>query len=243
MAEFRSLNVLPLKQLVVNELEGKILTGQIPCGSKLPSEAELAKTLGVGRRTIREALHILQARGLVEIRQGKGAFVIRNDFDTYLDALSGNISVYLRTNKGKIENVLEIREIFETHALKAIIEKRNSTVLVHLRENIEVQKRAFLTNDSALYHKTHLDFHTLLIQSLANPIIQMVYEQIMKLIEDIIQFYAHVPEQMERSIREHEDIVASIEAGDLAQSVKKMILHLSLAYENFKRKKKEEEGS
>ncbi|MCX7787861.1 MAG: GntR family transcriptional regulator [Spirochaetes bacterium] len=241
--DFQSLNVLPLKQLVVNELEGKILSGKIPSGSKLPSEAELSKTLGVGRRTIREALHILQARGLVEIRQGKGAFVIRNDFDTYLTALSGNISSYLKTNKGKIEHVLEIREIFEIHALKAIIDNRNTLVLSRLRDNIQVQKQAFATQDSALYHRTHLDFHTLLIQSLDNPIILMVYEQIMKLIEDIVQFYAHVPEQMERSIQEHEDIVASLEAADLSQSVQKMITHLSRAYENFKRKKSEEEGA
>lgn len=47
----------------------------IPQGDKLPAEMELCELLHVGRSTVREALRVLQAMGLVEIRHGKGAFV------------------------------------------------------------------------------------------------------------------------------------------------------------------------
>lgn len=230
-----------MKQLVVSEIEGKILSGTLPCGSKLPSEAELARTLGVGRRTIREALHILQARGVIEIHQGKGAFVIRNDYDNYLKALTGNISSYLLTNKGKIENVLEIREIFEVHALRTILDFKNSVLIRKLKDNITAQKWALALKDSSLYHKTHREFHNLIIEGLNNPIIKMVYEQIIQLIEDIVLYYASVPEQMAKSVAEHEGIVTALEEDEVEIAIERMQLHLRLAYENFK-KRQEKEG-
>ena len=44
-------------------------------GDKLPTEAELVETLGVGRNTVREALRILMSRNIVTIRQGSGTFI------------------------------------------------------------------------------------------------------------------------------------------------------------------------
>ncbi len=241
MMDFKSLNLPSMKQLVVKELEDKILTGKIPCGTKLPSEAELSKSLCVGRRTVREALHVLQTRGLVEILQGKGTYVIRNDLDNYLFSLSSNISNYLLIHKGKIENVLEIREIFETYALKVAIERENTALIEKLKENIKKQKTALSRNDATFYHQSHLEFHFLLIQNLNNPIIQMVYEQVMKLIEDIVLFYAGVQKQMERSISEHEDILMSLERGNLSQGIQKMYCHLANAHENFKKRQMQSE--
>jgi DNA-binding FadR family transcriptional regulator len=232
---FSPINVAPLQRVVVEEIESKILTGELSVGKKLPPEAELAKKLGVGRRAVREALHILQNRGLVEVCQGIGSFVRRNDLDSYLDALSSNVSSYLYANKGKLENVLEFREVLETYGLRRICETGDRESIQSLRRNLEHQRRASLTNNSELYNTMHLEFHRIIILGLNNPIISMVYEQILNLIAEKIHNYANVPGQMEKSIAEHDEIVKCLEQRNVGQCFAAMKTHLSLAYENLKR--------
>jgi GntR family transcriptional regulator, transcriptional repressor for pyruvate dehydrogenase complex len=60
---------------IVEQLRSLILTGQYRAGAKLPPERELAKTLGVNRASLREALKKLEHMGLVRIRQGDGTRV------------------------------------------------------------------------------------------------------------------------------------------------------------------------
>ena len=220
---------------VVEKIEGDILSGKLQCGEKLPPEAELAEALNVGRRAVREALQILQNRGLVEVRQGIGAFVRRNDLDNYLSSLTGNISSYLFANKGKLENVLELREVLETYGLRRILEGKKAEVVKQLRSFVAVQKEAAKTKDAARYDTAHRGFHRLIVESLDNPIMLLVYEQIIGLIGDKMRFYAGVPNQMERSVEEHEEIVVSLEKGDAARGLAAMKNHLSLAYANLKR--------
>jgi GntR family transcriptional regulator, transcriptional repressor for pyruvate dehydrogenase complex len=65
-----------LAQGVVAGLKDKILAGDLPPGSKLPSEAELIEEYGVSRTVVREAVTRLRAEGLVETFQGRGSFVL-----------------------------------------------------------------------------------------------------------------------------------------------------------------------
>lgn len=224
-----------LHYVAVERIENDILSGKLSRGEKLPAEAQLAKTLGVGRRAVREALHILQNRGLVEVRQGVGAFVLRNDLDNYLASLTSNVSSYLDADKGKLENVLELREVLELYGLRRILETEKTATVEKLKENVELQKKARDDQDAALYHKAHSFYHKHIIESLDNPIILMVYEQIITLIADKIRHYAGVPEQMKRSIAEHAAIVEALERGDAAESLAAMKRHLSLAYQNLRR--------
>ncbi|MEE1924432.1 GntR family transcriptional regulator [Pseudomonas sp. 148P] len=65
-----------LAQRLVLELSQKIVSGEWPAGSKLPTEQVLTEAHGVSRTTVREALSRLQAEGLVETRRGIGTFVV-----------------------------------------------------------------------------------------------------------------------------------------------------------------------
>lgn len=65
-----------IKNLALDQLKHFIVTTGITPGERLPSERELAEQLGVGRNSVREALKILEAVGLVESRIGEGTFVV-----------------------------------------------------------------------------------------------------------------------------------------------------------------------
>jgi len=66
----------PLAQRVVDGLKDDILSGSLPPGAKLPTEAALTAAYAVSRTVVREAVSRLQAEGLVETFQGRGSFVL-----------------------------------------------------------------------------------------------------------------------------------------------------------------------
>lgn len=64
-----------LHQVIARDLEQAIEIGRYPVGARLPSERDLAEQLGVSRPVVREAVIVLELRGLVETRHGAGVFV------------------------------------------------------------------------------------------------------------------------------------------------------------------------
>ena len=61
---------------IAARLAADIRAGRLATGEKLPPERELARRLGVGRASVREALAALQLRGVLETRPGAGSFVV-----------------------------------------------------------------------------------------------------------------------------------------------------------------------
>ena len=64
-----------IKELIASQIEDAILEKKYLPGNKLPSENELCQMFGVSRTSVREAVQILQAQGMVSIEKGKGIFV------------------------------------------------------------------------------------------------------------------------------------------------------------------------
>jgi GntR family transcriptional regulator len=80
---------LPLYVQLEETLAADIADGALPAGSRLPSEDELVERFQVSRTTIRATIQKLIQRGLVEIRRGKGTFVIQPKITHELKELSG----------------------------------------------------------------------------------------------------------------------------------------------------------
>lgn len=66
---------IPLYYQIVEQFKEQIATGELADGARLPSERELSEHAGVSRMTVRQAITTLQREGLIEVRQGIGAFV------------------------------------------------------------------------------------------------------------------------------------------------------------------------
>ena len=70
-------------QIIIDRLTGAIIEGELKPGDKIPTEPELAEELQVGRNSVREAIRILVAYGVLEIRRPEGTFVC-NGFSTQI---------------------------------------------------------------------------------------------------------------------------------------------------------------
>jgi len=76
-----------LADQIASDITSQILGGDLASGSALPTEPQLAEQYGVSRSAIRDATRLLLARGLVEVRQGKGVFVTTSQSEPFADAL------------------------------------------------------------------------------------------------------------------------------------------------------------
>jgi DNA-binding FadR family transcriptional regulator len=107
---------MAIAQEISFRLEQLILDGGLVPGQKMPSERQLSTRLGVSRSVVREALHELQGRGVVETRHGMGSFVTRivpagevgSDENPLLQMFAG----HPRT----LYDLLEVREQLEGQA-------------------------------------------------------------------------------------------------------------------------------
>ena len=101
-------------QQTAERLYSRIVVEQaLAAGEKLPNEVELAKSLGVSRATLREAIRTLTAQGILEVRRGKGTFVseqVKSIDDFGFDRLS--------RVRGQLRDLFELRSIFEPQAAR-----------------------------------------------------------------------------------------------------------------------------
>ena len=108
-----------VKDQTLEQLKNYILSGAVRLGERLPSERALADALGVGRYSVREALKVLEAVGLVESRVGDGTFLTTNTGASFGRILG----LSLATWGGTIIELLDARKMIEVEAARAAAER------------------------------------------------------------------------------------------------------------------------
>lgn len=96
------------------EIIDLILERELEPGEALPTETELAALLGIGRNTLREALKVLQALGVIEIRHGFGMFVAPSSFGALTDGLTFRARLSLRHHGHEALELIELRRVLES---------------------------------------------------------------------------------------------------------------------------------
>ena len=213
--QFEPISRKRTSEVVIENLEARILDGTFVDGEKLPSEEQLATQLGVGRRAVREALKVLEAKGLVDIQMGVGAIIQRNDLDSFLETLTHNVRSYLSVNRADLEHVMELRRLLEGAALERLIKSPTPQTLQGLADAIAHQRSAFATKDYATYQEWHFKFHSGIVDVLENPVISMIYRQTLMLIRASMERTGSNPEVMARAIEDHAKMVDALQRGSL----------------------------
>jgi GntR family phosphonate transport system transcriptional regulator len=115
---------------IVASLEGEIAHGGRAAGDRLPTEAVLTQRFGVNRHTVRRALEDLEARGLIRVEQGRGAFVAEDVVDYRLGPRTRFSEVIRRQNREPAGRILRLSEIpAETQLAEALGIRRGRMVL------------------------------------------------------------------------------------------------------------------
>jgi GntR family transcriptional repressor for pyruvate dehydrogenase complex len=198
--------------LVVNSIKQLLMERTLKPGDKLPSELEISEDLSVSRGSVREAMKILSAFGLVDIRVGNGTYVCETPGNTIMDSLLFSFFV----SNPDIENLYEFRRIFENDILSMILDHYDDNGIERkaLRDNLNKLER-LMSEDAAdkKLSENDLEFHRLLGKASRNLLAERVYNFIIDFMEPSIAA-THKGRNGEIVYKVHRRIVELIEARD-----------------------------
>src|SRR4051794_24592471 len=131
--ELNTLKPAKIKDLALDQLKRFIVSGAVAPGQRLPPERELAEKLGVGRNSIREALKVLEAVGLIESRVGDGTFITAQTGAS----IGRTIGLSLAMWGGTIVEILDARRIIEVEAARTAAQQIQEQELAALLAELE----------------------------------------------------------------------------------------------------------
>jgi DNA-binding FadR family transcriptional regulator len=146
-----------LKDAVIVRLRELVESDRYPPGAKLPSERALREELGVGRSTVREALRALEALGLIELHQGRGAFV--RDEGAEDPSEGASFADWPRSYPWKIEDIVEVRLAVESRAAGLAALRRTDDDLTEMRRHLDAFRAAMDASDLSSLVLADVAFH------------------------------------------------------------------------------------
>ncbi|MEO1328842.1 MAG: FCD domain-containing protein [Pseudomonadota bacterium] len=154
----------PLAGRVAAQIEAHILSGVLKEGAQLPAERELAARLEVSRPKLREALQLLEERGLVRIAPGEGAFIATLSGPAMSPAL---IALYKR-HPAALDDHLEYRRHQEAFAARLAAERATSHDHARLREIVAAMEAAHAAGDDRRAPELDSELHMAIVEAAYN---------------------------------------------------------------------------
>ncbi len=194
--------------------------GNLTAGSRLPSERELASRLGVSRPSVREAMRQLELMGVIESRQGSGAFVKQVSDEDLVQPLA----LLLRGRKHLLHDILETRKVIEPHIARLAADKASAEDIAALEELTAQQQKKVRAGKLAIDEDTR--FHHTLAQASGNRVLLLLVESCMDLLVESRKRNLQSPERARRSVAGHIDVLQAIRARDPDRAFLAMMRHL-----------------
>lgn len=155
-------------------IEQKITNGEISPGDKLDSVEQLAKNFEVGRSAIREALTALQARGIIEIRQGEGTYIRK----VTAQDISLNIPTYASFSQQDLQQIFEVRKILELGLIRNAAKRRTARHLEQLKEALIKMNDALIDPETS--SNADMRFHAIIAEAADNPLLVSMLQSVSK---------------------------------------------------------------
>lgn len=175
---------------------------------RLPKESDIAEIVGVSRTPVREAMKILEAVGVIEIRRGIGTF-IRPEAAS---ALSHLMMLNIVTNEATTKQLFEARLMVEQAAAEILLKTENEHDISVLTQANEKFRRVAEATDIDYDAVTDLDieFHKTIFALCGNPIIETIGNLVMEQVRPRIRD-SHINEDPRISIEVHEKLIEAIQ--------------------------------
>ncbi|MBV8048508.1 MAG: GntR family transcriptional regulator [Paludibacterium sp.] len=200
-----------LTSAVTESLRQRILSGEFADGQQLRQEA-LSNEYGVSRVPVREALRQLEAEGLVQIIDHKGALVSKLSFED-------------------IRELLDIRALLESELLRTSVPHQSQTDLNLAETTLKEFELALKNNDVRHWGELNARFHMALYRSAKRPNTQALIEQLHNKTDRYTRMQILLTQTMEQAHAEHTQLLALCRAGKADEAAAFIRFHI-LSAEN-----------
>ena len=215
---FRFLQTEKLSEKVSRQLLEAIVEGRYKPGSLLPPERDLATVFGVSRVVVREGLNSLVSKGILTVRQGRGATV--NPTEEW-NTLDPEVLMLLYGDK-TFDNLIQLRRIIEPEL--AFLAAQNITD----EELEELQAFSDLPDTDTVEEHVERDttFHLIIARATHNPVLLIVLSSVSEMLRESRRRSIVVPEELGRARQWHHAIYSAIASRDPVAARQAMLAHL-----------------
>lgn len=212
-------------------LARRILSGELPPGSTLPSQDDLVRQFGVSRAVVREAISALAQRGLLVVRHGRSTHVTDNTNWNVLDPFLVNIFAELGTVKKLFRDLFAVRLLIEPEAAAEVAAYHTPDQLRDIAEPLERLERIAASSSRTAISNADRDFHWRLTLAADNQVMTTIARDFQSLLWT--QFGVSPFNQPGRVLEYHKAIYRAVEQSDPNGAREATRLHLCDARERF----------
>lgn len=226
---FNNLNISRnnLNLIIADKIQNLIASEKLGRGTRIPPERDLASLLNVNRNTLREALRILQQRGLIEMKPGKGTYII----DVPVSTITDSIQRFSEFGNIALSDLMELREIIEPEIAALAAVKATPEQLMELENHVEKLKQCCTDSDIQQYVLEDEQFHENLAECTGNELLIALVKGLRKnmigLREKIIEEISDLNNKANREVLE------AIKRKNPTDARKAMIRHMQIAKKAF----------
>jgi GntR family transcriptional repressor for pyruvate dehydrogenase complex len=219
---------------IADRLRELVLTGALHHGARLPTEATLASEFGVSRATMREAIRMLGAQGLVVATKGArgGTYVTPPSLDYASRLLQANVALLAEVDDITLQELLEARRLIEVPAARLAARRRTEDDLARLEDAIPDDAREHGVDER---FSVNAGFHTSLMAASGNALLEVAALPIFTVLQTSLARSGLGSRFARRIDADHREITDAIARADEEGAGEAMDAHLTYLQPHYRR--------
>ncbi len=220
-------------ELIAEQLLSQISSRRLLPGDPIPPERELTHSYRAGRSSVREALRMLESRGVIE-SVGNGSFAVAR----YSNPLNSSLELLLTLDQATMHDIYELRRVLEGEAAALAAERHGETDLALMDAAIDEMALGLAASGhkrAEAYIDGDLRFHLAITEATRNGLLLHTMRALRDVIRRALMSIFLIPDSPERSLEQHREIRAAIAAGDAELARASMLAHLERVESDVRR--------
>jgi GntR family transcriptional repressor for pyruvate dehydrogenase complex len=214
---------------IADQIEQLILTNQLAVGSPLPPERTLAQQLQVSRNALREAIRVLEQKGLVVVRPGSGTYVA----EPTPQVLREPLGILVQLNTRHLFELIEARKAIEVEVAGLTAERATPEDLEQIGHWLNEMEEHFDLADS--YTEADVAFHAALAKAAKNEVLRVILDSMRDALRQNIKILVlRHPTAKHDAMRYHRLIFQALKEKSSEKARKAMSEHLEVVAQDLR---------
>ncbi len=214
-------------QDVVDQIQEAIISGRLKVGDRLPAERELKEMLQTSRSTLREALRVLEQKGLIEIKLGMGGGPVVKAVSP--DSVAESLDLLIRSGQVSLQHIVEFRERVEGDVVILATSRMTDADIEALERLLEEARQCVARGPEAItdFLSADIKIHQYFAKITGNPIyislFMTIHNNVRRYFEEYL--FRDVAE-MDEDLQDLENVVAAMKKGEADKACEEIRSHV-----------------